>query len=268
MKREQEQGVRARREGAVIARKIAAAVRVAYAPDGWRRRGRRATAGPSPEQLSLGPEHRIVDDAAELACILDPLVNICVWQRSLRPEIIEYCYEARAGRSGSVERFAAVDGLDIEDLLAPLPRGRGRAELRADIQALVARYAALVGCKRVKASLEVVETDSCRKFHADLVGVRLLCTYAGPGTQWVPNASARREMLSQPRLAFEAANQAIAPKQEAVRQVATGDVALLKGEAWPGNRGNGIIHRSPPIEREGERRLLLTLDSQIPGMSG
>jgi hypothetical protein len=38
-----------------------------------------------------------------------------------------------------------------------------------------------------------------------------------------------------------------------------GDVALLKGEAWQGNEGRGLIHRSP-INSGGHKRLLLTLD--------
>jgi len=34
----------------------------------------------------------------------------------------------------------------------------------------------------------------------------------------------------------------------------------LQGETWPGNVGNGTVHRSPPIERFGARRLRLTID--------
>ena len=38
-----------------------------------------------------------------------------------------------------------------------------------------------------------------------------------------------------------------------------GDVALLKGEAWKGNKGAGLIHRSPTLDSN-SRRLLLTID--------
>jgi hypothetical protein len=34
---------------------------------------------------------------------------------------------------------------------------------------------------------------------------------------------------------------------------------LLKGSKWHGNEGHGLIHRSPAL-KEGERRLILTLD--------
>lgn len=44
-----------------------------------------------------------------------------------------------------------------------------------------------------------------------------------------------------------------------IEQIASGDVALLKGEKWHGNEGLGLIHRSPQLA-SGERRLILTLD--------
>ncbi|WP_280109885.1 DUF1826 domain-containing protein [Azospirillum sp. B506] len=42
--------------------------------------------------------------------------------------------------------------------------------------------------------------------------------------------------------------------------MSAGDVALLKGEGWPGNRGRGLVHRSPPAAPSGAPRLLLCLD--------
>jgi hypothetical protein len=39
----------------------------------------------------------------------------------------------------------------------------------------------------------------------------------------------------------------------------TGDVALFKGEAWEGNEGFGVVHRSPSVP-DNTQRLLLTID--------
>jgi len=44
-----------------------------------------------------------------------------------------------------------------------------------------------------------------------------------------------------------------------IRQLPAFSVALLKGEAWCGNEGRGLVHRSPALVPP-ERRLLLTLD--------
>ena len=44
-----------------------------------------------------------------------------------------------------------------------------------------------------------------------------------------------------------------------IQELARGEVALMKGEKWPGNKGAGLVHRSPAVAA-GESRLLLTLD--------
>jgi hypothetical protein len=60
----------------------------------------------------------------------------------------------------------------------------------------------------------------------------------------------------------EQANAAIVPCAAAIRNVSRFSVALLKGEGYPGNLGNGIVHRSPPIGATGTRRLRLCLDAE------
>ncbi|MET0403973.1 MAG: DUF1826 domain-containing protein [Cystobacter sp.] len=44
-----------------------------------------------------------------------------------------------------------------------------------------------------------------------------------------------------------------------VRAASTGDLVLLKGEAWPDNQGRGAVHRSPTASTD-TPRLVLTLD--------
>lgn len=76
----------------------------------------------------------------------------------------------------------------------------------------------------------------CPRFHVDHVPARLICTYAGPGSEWLT-----------------------APDAVQVEQLSTGYVAVLKGERWLGNEGHGLVHRSPAVPA-GQRRLMLTLD--------
>lgn len=78
--------------------------------------------------------------------------------------------------------------------------------------------------------------------------MRLLTTYAGSGSQWLEEGVIDRSRL-----------QLDQPAVDNIRQLAAGDVALLKGEKWIGNEGAGLIHRSP-LTAPGERRLLLSLD--------
>ena len=56
-------------------------------------------------------------------------------------------------------------------------------------------FGALLGRKHIHAGLSVQRTDGCRKIHTDFVSLRLLCTYAGPGTDWLPNEDLVREHL-------------------------------------------------------------------------
>jgi SAM-dependent methyltransferase len=100
----------------------------------------------------------------------------------------------------------------------------------------------------------------CPGFHVDRVGIRLVCAYVGPGTEWLPEpqvdrvALGRREPGGVLRLGAPA-------------RLAIGAVGLLKGEAWPGNEGRGAVHRSPPVAA-GERRVLLTIEGWLAFQSG
>ncbi len=113
------------------------------------------------------------------------------------------------------------------------------APLAADIEALVLRHAALTGEDRLKVRLEVIETDACRRFHADYVSLRLLCTYVGPGTQWC-----------------------CADRPDAICEVPTGAVGVFKGRLLLDPPT--ILHRSPPIVATGRRRLVLVIDPAPP----
>ena len=97
--------------------------------------------------------------------------------------------------------------------------------------------------------LAVLNTAMCPKFHVDRVPCRLICTYAGAGTQW--HAPEDVERLGNGRVATR--------PEAAGKQLKLGDVALLKGEAWDGNEGRGLVHRSPAATKN-TPRLVLTLD--------
>jgi hypothetical protein len=104
--------------------------------------------------------------------------------------------------------------------------------------------------ERVRVRLEALVHDGCRKWHADTVGLRLLCTYRGAGTQW----------LSMDGGAQVARSMQTPPPPCAIRQIPAGAIAILKGECYPDNAGNGCIHRSPPAGPGRRARLLLCVD--------
>ncbi|GEN61335.1 DUF1826 domain-containing protein [Acetobacter nitrogenifigens] len=117
--------------------------------------------------------------------------------------------------------------------------GNAAACLVDDILALVHHYRHLTGEDDVRLRLECIDHDSCRRFHVDNVGLRLLCTYIGPGVQWKRADDGD------------------------IHETLAGDIVILKGLLYPGGVAAGaVLHRSPPLSELSisTRRLLLTVD--------
>ncbi|MDG5487260.1 DUF1826 domain-containing protein [Sphingomonas sp. BGYR3] len=127
-----------------------------------------------------------------------------------------------------------VDTLALNLAVSGYPSAAAHA-LAEDILALAMVQARATGSNALSMRLQVVETDSCRKFHADYVTRRLLTTYAGQATQWCH-----------------------ADKPDRIEQLSAGDVAIFTGRVMIDPPV--VLHRSPPIEAAGELRLLLVID--------
>lgn len=107
--------------------------------------------------------------------------------------------------------------------------------------------------------LLVTRDDDCRKYHVDWVRLRLIVTYCGVGTEWVRSADVNRAALTKDWCSLSQINREIVPDAQAVHRAGAGDVLVLKGETFPGNAGNGAVHRSPPIALQGRARLVFKL---------
>jgi hypothetical protein len=204
-----------------------------------------------------------VSSVAHLDRVLRRGTNVCALRRRLPAEMRAWL-EA-LDLSGEYEASAQlrVDGAGAgaKGLLRGLGSAAGAALFAGDIEALARRFARITGAPEVVASLAIVHTDKCRKFHADYKPLRLLCTYLGPGTEWVDDADVDRAHLAQEVDTVELANARIVPRSSRIQRAKPGDVVILKGELHPGNHGRGAVHRSPPIQATGDRRLVLTLDT-------
>ncbi len=180
-------------------------------------------------------------------------VNLAVWQRRLPAHIEDFARlllslgeplaDARTLAIGKDGEVPALDG--IASAYVDLAGYEG---FIADLSWLVGAYACLLDARSVGLRLRVLESAMCPRFHVDHVPLRLITTYAGPGSEWLEEG-----LIDRRRLAQEVVDEAH------VQRLACGDVALLKGEKWLGNEGAGLVHRSPS-PANGERRLILTLD--------
>jgi hypothetical protein len=137
-----------------------------------------------------------------------------------------------------------------------------RSWLIDDLAQLLERFTVATETKRVRVSFGAVSTDQCRKFHADYVRYRLVSTYVGPGTEWVPDDAVDREALAHPPDCPCDANSRIVREQSRVQRARAGEIVVMRGALHPS--GLGAVHRSPPIEGAGQRRLLLAISTVDP----
>lgn len=166
-------------------------------------------------------------------------IDLAIWERDLDPALVREV--AGLDLDGIDDLLLACDTGDTDMQLSTLLRDSGYPEsplFCADIAALAMRHAVLLGERRVRIRLEVVETDACRKFHADFVTVRTITTYRGPGTQW---------------------QRADDPGDQIINEMRSGAVGLFKGRLLQPEPF--VLHRTPPIADSGESRLVLVIDS-------
>lgn len=195
--------------------------------------------------------------------LLDSEANVACHERPLPSEIATALEKVAAGPLFAVKTTLYADAPDLSEHLEAVSDLRARAFLEADMTAMVRQFAAQLDRRHVQASLAVVTNDACRKYHVDHVTVRLICTYAGPGTEWLRDEDVERKNLARTDVEVDAANRSVLREGGSVRHCRAGDILLLKGERFEGNRGRGAVHRSPPIARQGLRRLVFKIDPKL-----
>lgn len=194
--------------------------------------------------------------AAELAmltAIYEPRVNVVVHRRDPDPELVAYVRGHLVSRdwTRTLEVRSRLQGAYLS-LPEGVPEHRSFTD---DVAFLVEIYAELFGAERVGLRLCAATSPMCPRFHVDKVGVRMVCTYEGPGTEWVDHGAAPRDGAG--RLLRDPGATPIAGSP--IHRMRAFDLGLLKGEAWPDNRGRGAVHRSPA--HTGGRRLFVSLEA-------
>jgi hypothetical protein len=190
------------------------------------------------------------DDPVCLAAIADPAINLAIWRRPMAPALAMDTRRLLAEAAGDVRLTTApaalADGLSGAVAAAGWPAAPA---LVADVAELARVAAPLMQTAALDVRLEIITGDACRKFHADYVPLRLITSYAGPGSQWLSNEDAA------------ALADGTAIDQLDVRQLLAGEVALFKGRL---RTDTPIIHRSPPIAGSGQKRLVLVINPAPP----
>jgi hypothetical protein len=200
----------------------------------------------------------IADEPLGLTRIFDPEIQLAQWRRPADPVIADWL-AAHAGDLGSGSRQVLTPGQRPD--LGRLPSGDGRDALAADIALQAEILGELLDAASIGFRLEVVGQAMCPRLHVDRVGIRLLCTYRGPGTEWVEEASVDRRFLGAASCGLPDEESGLLLAGHRIEAIPPFAVALLKGSLWQGNGGRGIVHRSPAVAVEQAPRVLLAMDA-------
>ena len=128
-----------------------------------------------------------------------------------------------------------------------------------DISELAYMFCDLFKIDRAWIRLDSIDTPMCPRFHADKVKCRLVTTYVGPATEWLPHHLVDRSKLGHGNNGLPDHESGLFSDINSIEQLETGHVALLKGEGWDGNQGAGLVHRSPHAKNR-YKRLYMTID--------
>jgi hypothetical protein len=210
----------------------------------------------------LRPECCVGALAESLLRIREPHRRIAIWERRIpvametwlahgfrAPDVDERCALPLEGSAAP-----ALDAL-LARAVAETARERSAVYLRwrldlLDLIALARRIAPQ--SVRLLLRLQRLEAVGCPLFHVDRVPLRMVCTYVGAGTEWLPESAVDRSMLG-------TGDNAAVRDWSAVQHLAAGHVAVMKGDSFRGNAGRGLVHRSPPASAE-HPRLLVAID--------
>ncbi len=207
-------------------------------------------------QLWKGNDENHVD---VLADIYQENTNIVVWKRSLTYKLLE-ASNSILSTTPDLEISLVVSPQDtVSNLQARLDSSKVMMILIEDIHKLVNMFCDLFDLKRVGLRLTSLKHAMCPRFHVDNVPCRLITTYQGIATEWLSHGNADRSKLGVGNKGKPDSQSGIYQDETNIQQLSQGDVALLKGEAWVGNEGKGLIHRSPQLYDQASR-LILTID--------
>ncbi len=184
--------------------------------------------------------------------------NLASWRRELPAGLGAHLVEWAKHAPERFDKIIALPGYDLSAATRGIA-SPARDWLTRDIAMLVARFADVANARRIRVAFGVIRTNQCPKFHVDYVHYRLVTTYVGPGTEWVPDHAVTRAALGRPVDCPTDANKDIVKDAAAVRHAVPGEVILMKGARHPD--GQGAVHRSPPIEGTGQTRVVLTMST-------
>ena len=210
-------------------------------------------------QRQVSSNSYLTSDSLKITEICKDNINISIWKRQLELPL----------KDKANTLLSQKPHLQLSEVLGPenvvnrlnteLCSNQDMLPLYKDISKLVEMFCDIFNLNEVWLRIDAIDNPMCPRFHTDRVKCRIVTTYAGPGTQWLSNDCANRVKLGHGNKGLSDEQSGLFRDSSQIEQLDIGDVALLKGEAWEGNEGSGIVHRSPHV-RGNYKRLYVTID--------
>lgn len=204
------------------------------------------------------PRQVISEDWSVRSSIIARDVNLFCWKRSVRYEIYRYLKELIDRDLKSIRFYTNTTGLEqrISEVRSVWDEetNENSDAFWKDVTMLVDDFLRFSEDGAGTVHLKQVKDNACTKFHVDGYSLRLFTTYFGKGTEWLAEKAVNRRGLGK-------TNEVIVKDNRFIQRMNPFDVGILKGEIpYQRNKTKGIIHRSPEIENDGERRIILRID--------
>jgi hypothetical protein len=202
------------------------------------------------------PHVLLADDPTTLDGIRKPEYTMAIWPRTLGDAVSADILRLPVSAYPNVRLITAHPERDIFSAFAAAANGartQTPLALAADVAMLANMYRKVMRVEEILVRIERITEARRRLLHTDEVQLRLLCTYRGLTTRWLADDDACREGIGK-------SNAAICRKPSAIRRLVNGQVALIKGELWPGNAGRGLVHGEPYVCRPSHHRMAVVID--------
>ena len=203
--------------------------------------------------------YSISENFSEINKIFDKEINISIWKRSLSKNLSNAA-EIVLRKNPDLQFSELLDKHSAADILfKKIGSDEKLLCLYEDITNLIKIFCELFNTKDAWLRIDAIDKPMCPRFHVDHLKCRLVTTYHGPATQWLPNDLVNRNKLGHGNNGLADDVSGLFSKNSDIKKLNVGDVGLLKGEAWVDNQGFGLVHRSP--HNNGEyKRLYVTID--------
>lgn len=175
-------------------------------------------------------------------------VSLCVWNRPPDAGLVSFLRRCLGQSFASTQKCRI--GQDIHGYVPPQLRTREDWQLLAtELGGLVDLFSTLADTDTVGIRLLLTSTQPCPRFHSDRVSLRMICTWAGPGTEWLE----KRDLVSNRTAAGLPPDQSVAPGA-VIHEMQPFAIGVFKGELWPS--GTSVLHRSPVVAADGWRAMV------------